>query len=139
MAVQERIRIQRVYEQDASASGVRFLVDGLWPRGVRKADLALDGWLKEVAPSAELRRWFGHDPARWAEFQQRYQQELDAKPEAWAPILEAAREGPVTLLYAAHDPALNNALVLKRYLDSHASTKPAAKRSRSSASKKRGT
>lgn len=138
MAGKERIRIKRVYDEDTPADGARFLVDGLWPRGVRKADLALTGWLKEVAPSSELRRWFGHDPARWTEFQQRYRAELDSKPEAWHPILEAAREGPVTLLYAAHDPALNNAQVLKHYLDSHSSAKPTAKRSHTSASRKKG-
>jgi uncharacterized protein YeaO (DUF488 family) len=79
--------------------------------------LALDGWLKDVAPSAGLRRWFGHDPARWQEFRQRYAAELDARPEAWQPILAADRQGTVTLLFSAHDTEHNNAVALKAYLE----------------------
>ena len=92
----------------------------MWPRGMKKDDLALDGWLKEAAPSVTLRHWFAHDPAKWAEFQRRYQVELDAKPEAWQPLLRAARRGRVTLLYSAHDTEHNNALALKAYLEEKA-------------------
>jgi uncharacterized protein YeaO (DUF488 family) len=110
-----RIGIVRVYD-DAHSSGCRFLVDRLWPRGVSKSDLHLDGWLKDVAPSDELRRWFGHDPQRWAEFRRRYTAELEARPEAWRPLLEAARDGDLTLLYGAKDTEHNNAVVLREHL-----------------------
>ena len=89
----------------------------MWPRGVKKEDLPLAGWLKEVAPSAELRRWFGHDPAKWQEFQQRYQAELASKPDALQTIREAARRGNVTLLYSARDTKHNNAVALLAYLE----------------------
>jgi uncharacterized protein YeaO (DUF488 family) len=112
------IRSKRVYEPPEPSDGLRFLVDRLWPRGKRKEELALQGWPKEVAPSDELRRWFGHDPARWEEFQRRYFAELDEKPQAWQPLLEAAREGDITLVYAARDPQRNNAVALKQYLES---------------------
>ncbi|MCF6191544.1 MAG: DUF488 domain-containing protein [Candidatus Hydrothermae bacterium] len=112
------IRTRRVYEPPAPEDGKRFLVDRLWPRGVKKEALHLDGWLKEVAPSEELHRWFGHDPAKWEEFQQRYFAELEAKPEAWRPLLEAARQGTVTLLFSAQDEAHNNAVALKAFLKS---------------------
>ncbi len=111
------IRLRRVYEAPAAGEGKRFLVERLWPRGMKKDDLDLDGWLKEVAPSAALRRWFAHDPAKWTEFQRRYQAELDAKPETWRPLLQAARRGRVTLLYSAKDTEHNNALALKSYLE----------------------
>lgn len=111
------IKIKRAYEEAAPEDGRRFLVDRLWPRGVKKEALPLDGWLKEVAPSDELRHWFGHEPERWAEFQQRYTAELDAQPESWQPLLEAARQGDVTLLYAARDEVHNNAVALRSYLE----------------------
>ncbi len=111
------IQIKRAYEEATPEDGRRFLVDRLWPRGVKKEALLLDGWLKEVAPSTELRRWFGHEPERWAEFQQRYAAELDAQPESWQPLLEAARQGEITLLYAARDEVHNNAAVLRSYLE----------------------
>ncbi|MFQ5693265.1 MAG: DUF488 domain-containing protein [Nitrospinota bacterium] len=112
------IRVRRVYEEAREPGpGPRFLVDRLWPRGVRKEALALDAWLKDAAPSGELRRWSGHDPAKWEEFRRRYFAELDARPEAWAPLLEAARRGDVTLLFAARDADRNNAVALKAYLD----------------------
>jgi uncharacterized protein YeaO (DUF488 family) len=110
------IRIERVYDHPGYDSGARFLVERLWPRGMKKEALQMDGWLKDVAPSGELRRWFGHDPARWEEFKQRYFAELDQKPEAWQPLLEAARKGDVTLLYSARDEEHNNALALRDYL-----------------------
>ena len=110
------MRVKRVYEPAAPDDGARLLVDRLWPRGVKREALSLHLWLKEVAPSPALRRWFGHDPARWNEFQRRYFAELDGKPQTWQPILEAARKGNVTLLYAARDPAHNHAVALREYL-----------------------
>jgi uncharacterized protein YeaO (DUF488 family) len=111
------IHVQRVYESARKTSGPCYLVDHLWPRGVQGETLHLAGWLKELAPSDRLRKWFSHDPAKWAEFQQRYAAELDAHPEAWQPLAEAAREGDVTLLYAAHDAEHNNAVALRQYLE----------------------
>lgn len=111
------IRIKRVYDEPSEMDGCRVLVDRLWPRGVKRAALRLDTWLKEVAPSNELRRWFGHDPARWPEFQRRYRLELEARPESWAPLLEQARHGTVTLLYSAHDAEHNNAAALRDFLN----------------------
>ena len=111
------IRLKRVYEPAGPEDGNRILVERLWPRGVRKATLRMDKWAREVAPTTELRRWFGHDPAKWEEFQRRYRSELDAEPEAWAPLLEAARNGTVTLLFSSHDAEHNNAVVLKGYLE----------------------
>ena len=110
-----RIDIARAYDAPRTP-GRRFLVDRLWPRGVKKEDLHLDGWFKEVAPSGELRRWFGHDPQRWEEFRRRYLAELDARPETWQPLLEAAREGDLTLLYGARDTEHNDAVVLRDFL-----------------------
>lgn len=112
------IKIKRAYDKQEPGDGVRYLVDRLWPRGVKKAELKIDGWLKDVAPSPELRKWFAHDPQKWPEFRRRYLAELDRKPDAWAPILEAARRGAVTLLYSAHDPEHNNAVALKEYIES---------------------
>ena len=111
------IGVKRVYEPASQEDGARFLVERLWPRGMRKEALAMDAWLKDVAPSQELRRWFGHDPAKWDEFQKRYAAELDERPGAWAPILQAAEGAPVTLLFSAHDLEHNNAVALKHYLD----------------------
>ena len=110
------IRIKRAYEPSEPADGKRFLVERLWPRGMKKEALAMDGWLKEVAPSPELRKWFGHRPERYEEFRRRYRGELDSKADTWRPILSAARHGPVTLLYSAHDTEHNGALVLRDYL-----------------------
>jgi len=111
------IRIKRIYDPPARTDGVRFLVERLWPRGVKKAKLELDDWLKRVAPSTELRKWFSHDAARWEEFQRRYRTELDQHPEAWQPILDAANKGDVTLLFSSHDAVHNNAVALKDYLE----------------------
>jgi len=111
------IQIKRVYDSHAPADGARFLVERLWPRGITKASLDMDDWLKDAAPSAELRRWFNHESAKWSEFQRRYRAELDAHPDGWKPILIRARRGPVTLLYSAHDVEHNNAVVLRDYLN----------------------
>jgi uncharacterized protein YeaO (DUF488 family) len=111
------IQVKRVYDRPEPGDGTRFLVERLWARGVKKAELHLDGWLKEAAPSTALRRWFGHDPAKWPEFQRRYFSELDRHPEAWQQIVEAAHRGNVTLLYSARDTAHNNAVALKVYVE----------------------
>lgn len=111
------IQLKRVYEKAGARDGVRFLVERLWPRGLRKTELRMDGWQKETAPSTELRKWFSHDPAKWAEFQSKYYAELEKHPGAWAPILKAAKRGAVTLLYSSHDVEHNNAVALKHFLE----------------------
>lgn len=113
------LKTKRVYEKTQTGDGVRFLVERLWPRGIKKEDLKMKAWLKEVAPSPELRKWFAHDPDKWSEFQKRYRAELKANPEGWKPIVEAARHGTVTLLYSARDEEHNSALVLKSFLEKH--------------------
>jgi uncharacterized protein YeaO (DUF488 family) len=110
------LKIKRVYENASAGDGVRFLVDRLWPRGIKKEDLKMKAWLKEVSPSPDLRKWYSHDVAKWEEFQQRYRAELKSNPKAWQPILEVARQGNVTLLYSAKDTEHNSALVLKEFL-----------------------
>lgn len=110
------IEIKRVYEPVARGDGRRLLVERLWPRGVKKSELHADAWIKDVAPSAELRTWYGHRPERWPEFRRRYQRELRTNEAAWAPILAAAKRRTVTLLYAAHDELHNGALVLRDFL-----------------------
>ncbi len=110
------IRTKRVYEPTTPDDGQRFLVDRIWPRGIRKADLEDVSWLKDVAPSNELRTWFGHDPTRWTGFEQRYRAELAARPEVLDPLLAAARRGDVTLLYGARDEEHNEAIVLEQVL-----------------------
>jgi uncharacterized protein YeaO (DUF488 family) len=111
------IHTKRVYELPSSEDGARFLVDRLWPRGVKKEQLRLDGWYKDVAPSSQLRTWFGHNPDRWKEFKQRYFAELDRNPEAWLPLVELAHGLNITLLYSARDQEHNNAVALKEYLE----------------------
>ena len=110
------IELQRVYEHHRT-HGTRFLVERLWPRGIKKESLHFSGWLKDAAPSDALRRWFEHDVAKWAEFQRRYKQELNEHPDAWAPIVSAARAGDVVLLYSSHDTEHNNAVVLREYVN----------------------
>jgi uncharacterized protein YeaO (DUF488 family) len=114
------IQIKRVYDPPAKGDGERFLVERLWPRGMKKEALHMVAWCKNTAPSAELRRWFGHDPAKWKEFQRRYQAELADDRAAWQPLLDAAKQGNITLLYSAHDTEHNNAVVLKSYLEERA-------------------
>ena len=111
------VGLKRAYLPASADDGKRVLVDRLWPRGVRKADAAIDLWLKDIAPSAKLRQWFGHDPARWPEFKRRYFQELDRHPEALMPLVEKSRTGTVTLVFAAKDAEHNNAVALKEYLE----------------------
>ena len=107
------IRIKRAYEAPSGADGTRILVDRLWPRGLKKTDAAISQWMKEIAPSAALRKWFGHDPKRWEEFRRRYEGELEAKVELLGELKELAKNGPVTLVYSAHDEAHNQAIVLR--------------------------
>ncbi len=110
------ITLKRAYDPVSRTDGTRFLVERLWPRGISKARLRVDAWLKEAGPSTELRKWFGHDPEKWVEFRRRYFRELRSRPEAWQPILSAARRGPVTLVYSSHDTAHNNAVALREFL-----------------------
>ena len=111
------IAIKRIYAPAGAADGYRVLVDRLWPRGVRKEDAALDAWLREVAPSPALRRWFGHEPSRWEGFRHRYAAELDTLADHWRPLAERAARHRVTLLYAARDEEHNHALAQKNYLE----------------------
>ncbi len=110
------IEVERAYARAHVEGGARFLVDRMWPRAVPRVSLKLDAWLRDAAPSERLRRWFGHDPARWAKFQERYFKELDANPDAVAPLLDAAGRGGITLVYGAKDEAHNNAVALRDYL-----------------------
>lgn len=132
------IFIKRTYEAPARGDGRRILVERLWPRGMKKESLKADAWLKEVAPSTELRKWFGHRVERWEEFRERYRAELDANVEASKPILEAAERGPVTLLYSARDTEHNGAVVLRDYLVKRAerSSRGARKRARPASRRK---
>lgn len=113
------LRLKRAYEKPAPGDGTRILIDRLWPRGVSKEHAALDEWMKEIAPSAELRKWFGHDPAKWTEFQHRYTRELQAHAEELERLRSIAREGPLTLVYSAKDEEHNDAVVLRKILLAH--------------------
>jgi uncharacterized protein YeaO (DUF488 family) len=113
------IQTKRVYDPVEKNDGMRFLVERLWPRGLKKEALHLDAWLKEVAPSDQLRVWFGHDPLKWEEFKRKYWAELAKNPEALVPIRSAMLHKTVTLLYSAHDLEHNNAIALKQFLDHH--------------------
>jgi len=110
------IKTKRVYEKAETGDGGRFLVDRLWPRGVKKSALAIEAWLKEVAPSDELRHWYHHDADRWKEFRRRYFAELREHPETWHPLVAAARSGPITLLYSAREANHNNAVALRQFI-----------------------
>lgn len=110
------LRLKRAYEPPEGSDGTRILVDRLWPRGVSKAEARLDEWIKEIAPSAELRTWFGHDPGRWDEFRRRYRAELAQHSEALKALRRRARAGPITLVYSARDEAHNDAIVLRDVL-----------------------
>ena len=110
------LKLKRAYEPPSENDGTRILVDRLWPRGVSKADAALDHWMKEIAPSTELRKWFGHDSARWHEFQHRYLNEIKQHVDLVSELRRRARQGLVTLIYSAHDEAHNDAVVLRDFL-----------------------
>ncbi len=113
------IRIARVHDDLETVSGARLLVDRVWPRGITKDQLQLDEWIRDIAPTTELRKWFGHDPEKWEEFEHRYRGELDAAPDPVGRCLEWCRKGPVTLLFAAKDRDHNQAVVLRDYLAEH--------------------
>ena len=110
------VLLKRAYVPPEPSDGLRILVDRLWPRGVSKQKAALDEWMKDIAPSTELRQWFGHDPDRWAEFQSRYRAELEANLDAVAELISALRRGPATLVYGARDETRNDAVVLADWL-----------------------
>jgi uncharacterized protein YeaO (DUF488 family) len=112
------IKLKRAYEASAPDDGFRILVDRLWPRGVSKRSARIDLWLKEIAPTAALRKWFGHDPAKWTKFRDRYFRELDKNPEAREQLMEHVRHGTVTFVYGARDEEHNDAVALKEYLES---------------------
>lgn len=111
-----KLRLKRIYDQATEHDGTCFLVERLWPRGVTKSALTDAQWLRDVTPSAELRKWFHHDPQRWNEFRRRYFAELKQHKDGLSPILEAARKGTVTLLYSSHDLEHNNAVALREFL-----------------------
>lgn len=110
------IRLKRAYDEPAANDGCRILVDRVWPRGVKKEEARLDDWLEEIAPSRELRRWFGHDPQRWPEFLERYSRELKSKPELVDRLARIAGQGRLTLVFGAKDRQHNNAVALKEFL-----------------------
>ncbi|PYR11084.1 MAG: hypothetical protein DMF99_09250 [Acidobacteria bacterium] len=116
VATKKTVQVKRAYDPPSDNDGVRVLVDRLWPRGLSKTAAAVDLWLKDIAPSVTLRRWFNHDPSRWSEFTHRYGEELDAKKAAVAALIGAVRSGRVTLLFGARDPKHNNAAALYAYL-----------------------
>ncbi|HEY4200942.1 MAG TPA: DUF488 domain-containing protein [Devosiaceae bacterium] len=109
-------KLKRAYEPATPEDGSRILVERLWPRGVTKTQAGLDMWLKDIAPSTELRKWFDHDPAKWAAFQERYTAELRTHPDLVEQLLQKAREGTVTLVYGARDEEHNAAIVLRAFL-----------------------
>jgi uncharacterized protein YeaO (DUF488 family) len=117
MAKKAKIRLKRAYEAPGDDDGTRILVERLWPRGVSKDEAGIDLWLKEVAPSAQLRKWYGHELAKWEEFRRRYRAELDQNSDALDDLKQKIRSGPVTFVYAAKDEEHNSARVLKEYLE----------------------
>ena len=127
------IKLKRVYESLGKDDGKMFLVERLWPRGVKKTTLADAIWVKDVAPSTELRKWFSHDPKKWAEFQHRYQAEIKEHEAALAVILQSARHGTITLLYSSHDTEHNNAVVLRDYLERKLESDRKSRRGKSAA------
>jgi uncharacterized protein YeaO (DUF488 family) len=110
------IKLKRAYERPDAGDGTRVLIDRLWPRGVRKADAAIDQWVKDLSPSTELRNWFGHDPARWREFRRRYAAEVQQHPEQLKRLRSLARQGPITLVFSARDELHNDAVALRDFL-----------------------
>ena len=110
------IRLKRAYDLPSAEDGTRILIDRLWPRGVKKSSAGIDRWVKDIAPSTALRKWFGHDPARWQEFRRRYAAEINDHADQLAELRAAAREGPITLVFAARDELHNDAVVLRDVL-----------------------
>ena len=113
------IQIKRAYDKTAKSDGFRVLVDRIWPRGVKKQDVKIDLWLKEISPSTALRKWFGHEPEKWNEFRKRYFQELDSHPQEIQLLREKMRSGPVTLVFGAKEARFNNASAIQEYLRAH--------------------
>lgn len=111
------IKLKRVYDAAETTDGLCLLVERLWPRGIKKTDLKMNEWLKDIGPSHDLRRWFAHDPKKWDDFRKRYFSELDSKQELWKPLVTAAHHGTVTLMYSSRDTEHNNAVALKEYLE----------------------
>jgi uncharacterized protein YeaO (DUF488 family) len=124
------IQIKRTYDPPARRDGRRILVERLWPRGMTKEAVAADAWMKEVAPSTKLRKWFDHREERWDEFRSRYREELRANPAGWKPILDISKRGTVTLLYSAHDSTHNGAVVLRDYLTGQEVRRPPSRDAR---------
>ncbi len=118
MSAKGTIKIKRAYDPPEKSDGRRILVDRLWPRGISKSSAQIDLWLKEIAPSNALRKWFGHDPEKWSEFRKRYARELAGNPETIAQLKEHAGKQAITLVYGAKDQQHNNAVALKEYLES---------------------
>lgn len=116
-ARKHEVQIERVYDRPLSGNGTRFLVDRLWPRGVKKTALSGVTWLKDVGPTDSLRKWFGHDPSKWAEFRKRYSHELKEHPDAWKPLSAELQKNDVILLFGARDKEKNQAVVLKEFLE----------------------
>jgi uncharacterized protein YeaO (DUF488 family) len=110
------VRLKRAYERPTAGDGIRILIDRLWPRGVTKANAAIDQWAKEISPSTALRKWFGHDPARWQEFRHRYAEEVHEHPDQLNKLRALARQGPITLVFSAHDEVHNDAVALRDFL-----------------------
>ncbi len=111
------IRLKRVYEQAARDDGCRILVERLWPRGIKKADARIDLWLKDLAPSTTLRKWFDHNPARWTEFKRRYYTELASNQDVVDALMQRVRNGSVTFVYASKETQFNNAVALKEFIE----------------------
>jgi uncharacterized protein YeaO (DUF488 family) len=112
----DHVKLKRAHEPVAADDGTRVLIDRLWPRGVKKADAAIDHWVRDIAPSTTLRKWFGHDPDRWAEFRRRYAAEAHQHPEQLNRLRALARHGPITLVFSAHDEVHNDAIALRNFL-----------------------
>jgi len=112
----DHVKLKRAYEPATADDGTRILIDRLWPRGVKKADAAIDRWVKNIAPSTALRKWFGHDPDRWAEFRRRYAAEVHQNPEQLSQLRALARQGRITLIFSAHDAIRNDAVALRDFL-----------------------
>lgn len=115
----KNIEIKRVYESPSSTDGVRILIDRLWPRGIKKSELLMDDWIKDLSPSQDLRKWFNHDPSKFKEFEKKYTEELNENEKIWLPLIKKYLQGKITLLYAAHDSEVNHAICLKNYLKTH--------------------
>ncbi|HWB55012.1 MAG TPA: DUF488 domain-containing protein [Tepidisphaeraceae bacterium] len=112
-----KVQLKRAYENPSSSDGERILVERLWPRGLTKAKAKIDLWMKDIAPTPELRKWFAHDPAKWKQFRQRYWKELEKNPQAVDQLKGEMKKGSVTLIYAAHDQEHNGALALKEFIE----------------------